>query len=66
VVPDVEGLSGVLGYNRHDLAIRCSAAARSGADFPSVWNSVLKGHPLVVSPPVRTFSDDRVRNWKFG
>jgi hypothetical protein len=41
-----------------DLAIKCTATARSGADFPAVWDSVLKGHPLVASPPVRTFTDD--------
>ena len=42
----------------NDLVIKCAAAALGGADFPAVWNSVLKGHPLVVSPPIQTFTDD--------
>ena len=42
----------------NDLLIRCTAAARGGADFPAVWNSILKGHPLVVSLPVQTVTDD--------
>jgi hypothetical protein len=42
----------------NDLLIRCTAAARGGADFQAVWNSILRGHPLVVSSPVETFTDD--------
>jgi hypothetical protein len=42
----------------NDLLIRCTAAARGGADFPAVWNSILKGHPLVVSSPVQSVTDD--------
>ena len=42
----------------NDLEIKCAAAARGAADFPAVWDSVLKGHPLVASPPVQTFTDD--------
>ncbi len=30
----------------------CVAAKRSGADFPTVWQTILRGHPLVVGPPV--------------
>ena len=41
-----------------DLVIKCTAAARGGAGFPAVWDSVLKGHPLVVGPPIQTFTDD--------
>jgi hypothetical protein len=46
----------------NDLAIKCTAAALSGADFPSVWDSVLRAHPLVVGPPIQTFTDDDVPN----
>lgn len=42
----------------NDLLIRCTAAARGGADFQAVWNSILKGHPLVVSSPVQSVTDD--------
>jgi hypothetical protein len=42
----------------NDLLIRCTAAARGGADFEAVWSSILRGHPLVVSSPVETFTDD--------
>jgi hypothetical protein len=42
----------------NDLVIKCTAAARGGADFPAVWNSVLKGSPLVAGPPIQTFTDD--------
>ena len=39
----------------------CAACMRSGADFPTVWNSILKGHALVVGRPVQTISDGRAR-----
>jgi len=42
----------------NDLLIRCTTAARGGADFHAVWNSILRGHPLVVSLPIETFTDD--------
>jgi hypothetical protein len=42
----------------NDLLIRCNAAARRGADFPAVWKSILRGHPLVVGSPVQTVTDD--------
>jgi hypothetical protein len=42
----------------NDLVIKCTAAARGGADFPAVWNSVLKGNPVVAGPPIQTFADD--------
>jgi hypothetical protein len=44
----------------NDLVIKCTAAARGGADFPAIWNSVLRAHPLVVGPPIQTFADDDV------
>ena len=30
-------------------------------DFPTLWNEVLKPHPLVIGPPVQTVRDGRVR-----
>jgi hypothetical protein len=37
----------------NDLAIKCTAAALSGADFPSVWDSVLRAHPLLSAHPFK-------------
>jgi hypothetical protein len=42
----------------NDLLIRCTATARGGADFAAVWSSILKRHPLVVSSPVQTVTDE--------
>jgi hypothetical protein len=42
----------------NDLVFKCTAAARDGADFPAVWDSVLRGNPLVVGPPIQTFTDE--------
>ena len=36
-----------------DLAAKCQAALAGGMDFPTLWNEVLKGHPLVVGPPMQ-------------
>jgi hypothetical protein len=36
------------------LLSRCLMASRNGSDFPSIWHSVLKGHMLVVGPPVNS------------
>ena len=41
------------------LAEQCTQAARDGVDFPSIWDSILKKHTLVISPPVQTFEDER-------
>lgn len=29
----------------------CEAAHRQGKDFPTVWNTILKHHPLVLGLP---------------
>jgi hypothetical protein len=41
----------------NDLVHKRTAIARDGADFPTVWEAVLKRHPLVVGPPIQTFDD---------
>jgi hypothetical protein len=41
----------------NDLMLKCTATAQAGADFPTVWDTVLKGHTLVVGPPIQTFDD---------
>jgi hypothetical protein len=52
------GTSDAVVDTANDLLIRCTAAARGGADFEAVWDLILRGHPLVVSAPVETFTDD--------
>ena len=37
-----------------DLLKQCADAMREGADFPTVWNTLLKSHALVAGPPVQT------------
>ena len=46
---------------RADLMQRCRAARAAGMDFPTLWNEVLKPDPLVISPPVQTVRDGRIR-----
>ena len=43
------------------LIEQCRAARAAGADFPTLWNEVLKSHPLVIGPPVNTVRDGRIR-----
>jgi hypothetical protein len=42
----------------NDLVLKCTAIARDGSDFPTVWEAVLKKNALVVGPPVQTFDDE--------
>jgi hypothetical protein len=44
-----------------DLLRACTADIHSGTDFPTIWNAILKRHPLVVGPPVQTMDDGRLR-----
>jgi len=30
-------------------------------DFPTLWNEVIKPHPMVIGPPVQTVRDGRIR-----
>jgi len=41
------------------LVEACTLAAREGAEFPAIWDSILKTHALVASPPVQTFDDEQ-------
>lgn len=41
-----------------ELLRQCSAAIQ-GSDFPTVWDSLLRGHRLVVGPPVQYLNGDR-------
>ena len=37
----------------HGLLQQCRMAADAGSDFPTVWHTVLKGHTLVLGPPIQ-------------
>jgi hypothetical protein len=39
-----------------DLVKSCIDARDRGADFPTVWHTVLKGHPLVAGIPRQRMS----------
>jgi hypothetical protein len=41
----------MLEERAHDLALTCSELLRSGNDFPTVWDTKLKGHNLVIGTP---------------
>lgn len=40
------------------LVEQCTQAVREGIEFPAIWESILRKHSLVVSPPVQTFEDE--------
>ena len=42
-----------------DLVRFCVAARRAGADFPTIWHTLLKGHPLVAGIPIQSFDGTR-------
>ena len=41
------------------LIAECTQAARDGVEFPAIWDSILRSHSLVESPPIETFEDER-------
>jgi hypothetical protein len=41
------------------LLEKCVEAMGQGADFPTVWNTVIRGHPAVMGPPVQHLDGDR-------
>jgi len=42
-----------------DLVRFCVAAHRAGADFPTIWHTLLKGHPLVAGIPIQRLDGTR-------
>jgi hypothetical protein len=42
-----------------ELVQRCMRATGEGADFPTVWETVLRGHALVVGPPLQAVEGGR-------
>jgi hypothetical protein len=41
------------------LARLCTDAVRKGNDFPTIWDTLLKRHPLVVGIPRQRFEGNR-------
>ena len=36
-----------------DLLARCRAAHGAGSDFPTIWNQIVRTHPLVLGLPIQ-------------
>ena len=36
-----------------ELTQQCNDAIRTGADFPSIWHTIIKGHAAVIGLPVQ-------------
>jgi len=39
------------------LVAECRRAAQDGAEFHTIWDSILRQHSLVASPPIETFEE---------
>ena len=39
------------------LLKRCMAAKADGADFPTIWNTILRGNRLVIGHPVQAMEN---------
>ena len=37
-----------------NLLYACDCARLGGADFAAIWEKTLKGHPLILGPPVQS------------
>lgn len=46
-----------MGETSADLALSCMVAAHAGADFQTIWDTVLRRNALVAGPPIQTFGD---------
>jgi hypothetical protein len=44
-----------------DLLRMCIDAMRKGADFPTVWQNVLRGHRLVLGMPEQQMTDGKAQ-----
>jgi len=41
-----------------DLIGQCNKLIGDGVDFPVIWNSYLRGHQLVLGPPVQGYRNE--------
>jgi hypothetical protein len=53
-----DGEMAPMAETANDLVLKCTAMARTGADFPTVWDAVLKGHALVGGLPIQSFDEE--------
>jgi hypothetical protein len=37
----------------NELLARCRAAHGAGLDFPTIWNQIVRTHPLVLGLPIQ-------------
>ena len=52
--PGLQGeLMGAVDETADQLVQRCVAAMGEGTDFPTLWETVLRRHSLVVGPPIQ-------------
>jgi hypothetical protein len=42
-----------------ELVMKCNDALRSGADFPTLWHTIIKSHPTVAGVPVQRWDGRR-------
>ena len=47
-----------MNQSAHTLVATCTQAAQEGAEFPVIWDSILRCHNLVASPPIQMFDDE--------
>jgi hypothetical protein len=40
-----------MAISASDLLSACKSARAAGADFPTIWSSLLRSHALVLGPP---------------
>lgn len=58
--PRLSGHVFVMSRERaNDLARLCTEVVRKGDDFPTIWQTLLKGHPLVDGIPQQKLDGNR-------
>ena len=50
---------GTVDETADQLVRRCVAAMSEAADFPTLWDTVLRRHSLVVGPPIQRIEGGR-------
>ena len=65
--PSVTGLAGASDERwafvdeiADDLIQKCLTAIREGADFQTVWQTLLRRHSLIAGPPIQSIESGRV------
>ena len=42
----------------NELLLACNSARLSGSDFPTIWQEILKRHPLVTGMPTQGINSE--------